>query len=193
MKNVLTGFAAGVLLLLAIAYFVKPTWLCGSSAADDSRKPLISLADLAMEVSTREGNNLETLVKLDKQFYKALLQGNKVGGMYFYSRHGSCCPCSTGGTKCCSCSQGSGFGVMNNSTNQAYLVNQALYKFASNSNQKPFDKIPLEVKVIDDVKIFLIPESVADGNYTARFEGNINIELDIAVHSDKTFEVIAIR
>lgn len=193
MKNVLTGFAAGVLLLLAIAYFVKPAWLCGPTTPDDNRKPLISLADLAMEVSAREGNNLETLVKLDKQFYKALLQGNKVGSMYFYSRHGSCCPCSRGGTKCCSCSQGSGFGVMNNSTNQAYLINQGIYKFTSNSDQQSFGKIPLEVKVIDDVKIFLIPESFEAGNYTARFEGNINIELDIAVNSDKTFDVIAVR
>lgn len=192
MKNILTGFVAGVLLLLAIAYFVKPGWLCGLPPADN-RRPLISLADLAMEVSGREGNNLETLVQLDKQFYKALLQENKVGSMYFYSRHGSCCPCNTGGSKCCSCSQGSGFGVMNNSTNQVYLVNQAQYNFASSLNQQSFDKIPLEVKVIDDVKIFLIPASFTAGNYTVRFEGNINIELDIAVNLDKTFDVIAIR
>jgi hypothetical protein len=192
MKNIITGFAAGVLLLLAISYFFKPAWLCGSIAADD-RKPLLSLADLAMEAGQKEGNDLATLVALDKQFYKDLLNGNKVSSMYFYSRHGSCCPCSSGGTKCCMCPPRSGMGAPVNSTDQAYLINQSAFQFAANQKVQSFEKLDLEKSEAEGVKIFLIPQSVKAGNYKVKFEGKINIELDIAVNADRSFDVVAIR
>jgi hypothetical protein len=192
MKNIITGFAAGILLLLAIAYFFKPGWLCGSVPAD-GRKPLLSLADMAMEAGEKEGNNLATLVALDKQFYKALLQDNKVSSMYFYSRHGSCCPCTAGGLKCCICDRQSGMGAPVNSTAQAYLITQSAYQFATNQTTPSLDKIDLEKTEIDGVKIFLIPESVKAGNYKVTFEGKINVELDIEVNADRSFHVMAIR
>jgi len=191
MKNIITGFAAGILLLLAIAYFFKPGWLCNSVAGD--RKPLLSLADLAMEAGAKEGNDLSTLVALDKQFYKALLQGNKVSSMYFYSRHGSCCPCTQGGLKCCICPRQSGMGAPANATDQAYLVSPSAYQFVASQKEQSLDKIELVKSETDGVKIFLLPESVKAGNYKAIFEGNINVELDIAVNTDGSFEIMAIR
>lgn len=191
MKNVLTGFAAGVLLLLAIAYFIKPGWLCGTTI--DDRKPILSLADLAMEAGEEKGNDLKTLVALDKQFYKALLQENKVSSMYFYARHGSCCPCSSGGMRCCMCPRSSGIGAIANSTQQAYFINQTVYRFAADQNTQLLEKIDLQKSEKEGVEIFLMPESVKAGDYTVRFEGKINVELDIAVNTDRSFNVIAIR
>jgi hypothetical protein len=179
MKNIITGFAAGVLLLLAFTYFFKPCWFCEAPSKD--RKPLLSLADLAMEVSEREGNNLQTLVSLDKQFYKALLQGNAISDKYFYARHGSCCPCTSGGMRCCMCPPRAGFGAMQGSIeiSEAFLQGQS--------------KIELEENETEGVRVFLVPPSVKSGNYTLTFKGKINVELDVAVNADQTFEVIAIR
>lgn len=194
MKNILTGFAAGVLLLLAIAYFVKPDWLCGQSQVDD-RKPLISLADLAMEVGERDGNNLQTLVTLDKQFYKAMLQNNNLSRAYFYARHGSCCPCTSGGMRCCMCPPRSAFGAMDGSTDIAavFLHSQSINQLASLSAPQALPKIKLEESQGDGVRIFSIPKSVEGGNYTITFKGKINVELDITVNPDQTFDVTAIR
>ena len=194
MKNVLTGFAAGVLLLLAIAYFIKPGWLCGSLPAAE-RKPLISLADMAMEVSEREGNNLQTLVALDKQFYMAMLQSSNLSKQYFYARHGSCCPCSTGGMRCCMCPPRSAFGAMQGSTeiDEAFLHSQTMSKFAALSDVQDMPKINLEENETEGVRIFSIPKSVTGGTYTVTFKGKINMEIDILVNSDQTFDVVAIR
>jgi hypothetical protein len=158
----------------------------------DDRKGLISLADLALDKKTNDSSQLASLVTYDKDFYMAFFK-TELGKEYFYSRHGSCCPCNAGGMSCCECSGGSGFGGPDGIFGELRGINPnpSFVMLTSNKSGQP-TTLKLDKKSIGGMAVFLIPPSTPVGKYTVQFQGRVSLEMEIEViNAEGNFDIIS--
>ncbi len=181
-KNIIGALSVMITLALAL-------WGCGKGSghtvtARDHRKPIISIAELMIDklasssdTTGKVTRGIRKLRHLDSQLFKALLDSpNTISTRYFYSRRGSCCPCSPGGTTCCRCSGGSALGVASGAITKAKQIDEvgSVFMLAKMSVQAPADStLQLSLEILDGMKIFTVPANTKAGTYKVSFKGKL--------------------
>lgn len=197
MKTVIGSISAA----FAVAIML---WCCNGnenkSVASPTPKPVLSIADLMIDKITHSPgasnipmSTIITLRKYDSLFYKALFVGSDtLQHLFFYSRRGSCCPCSAGGKTCCQCSSGSGFGVPLQAMSQGGIgrIDGGSVFMLAKMSVSPQNTLTLDSRVIDGIKIFTVPDTTAPGTYTISFKGGaIDLSLQIAIDENHNIEI----
>jgi hypothetical protein len=191
-------------LILTVLVTASILWNCtkikeffGFSPPPPPPQPILSLADLMIDKLSHSSdssakttlNKIKSLRMYDSIFYKTLFLGASLPKIYFYSRPGSCCPCTSTVRNCCQCSGGTALGVaataMSQGTSMRRIDRNPIFRFASMSVPKPpLGTLVLDSTVIDGMKIYTVPAHQAAGSYQAFFKGGaINLSLQIDVDS----------
>jgi|GEM_PF-6295702 len=171
------------------------------------RKPVLSIADLMIDKVTHSTDSsanatvikLKNLRSYDSLFYKALFVGSDtLPNLYFYSRRGSCCPCTSGGQSCCQCSSGSAFGIPEQAMSQPVGLRKidkgSVFMLAKMSAAPPTNTLNLESRVIDGMLIYTVPLNTPPGTYQAPIKGgSIDLTLQIAIDSNHNIDILDIQ
>ncbi|MDL5050916.1 hypothetical protein QQ054_33490 [Oscillatoria amoena NRMC-F 0135] len=191
MKNIIIGLITGALVVFLILYL--PQCLSTEDKAA-KRNPVLSLADLALEKmsndSAPDAAELAKLQKFDRQVYQALHKDGPLSKKYFYARNGSCCPCTSGGLRCCDCSRGTGFAAPSSQTELAMNHGNSVYRF---TDAQLKSTLKMDMTTDDGVDVFVVPPGTPEGTHTLYFDGNIRISLKIEIDGKGNIKVLEVN
>ena len=206
MKAILYG-AGGFVLLAIVCLFTLRSFVCEklcNGPEPSETRPMISLADLMIVKLTDKQNRTDSgrvlvdkiieLRKYDSAFYKAFFnaKNDDLRKKYFYSRPGSCCPCSPNEAMCCSCPPESSFGVPGEGDISQGAVSKNVFMFTSMAS--PQQAFSFAETKVNDMFVYSLPKDTPKGTYTSTIKnGVIDLTLTIEVAENGTFHIESVK